>query len=304
MSVSIPTSSATDIKELNDFNKTLKIYKPDINDNYEAFIDKIISKLNSKKITIIDLNFKRKGGILEITKFQKKFIIYKYKDDKEHKIDLSIFLSKLYLNDTQTQIYFDLNQNTTFDELLKGKTTESLDISQYLEEQSRIGISRYMPVFKKQTNLRPSNLDYLILASLRKHDYDEKLIKHKLLNLKKGNNQELYLSHIKELINFEIKIAKISLRIKKNKILQQHLLRGTISAFKKGKGLSIQINPIRRSLLSNKDIKISASIQDGFDISIKLTHEEIRKIEEDITKKYERITNEIDRKLMPPPDGS
>ena len=125
-----------------------------------------------------------------------------------------------------------------------------------------------------------------------------------MLNLKKGNNQELYLSHIKELINFEIKIAKISLRIKKNKILQQHLLRGTISAFKKGKGLSIQINPIRRSLLSNKDIKISASIQDGFDISIKLTHEEIRKIEEDITKKYERITNEIDRKLMPPPDGS
>lgn len=315
MSVSKPTSSATEIKELNDFYiGTFKIYKPKIINNHEAFIDKIISKLDSKKITIIDLNYKRKkSGISKITKIPKiimdrsgkqvnvLFIKYSYLDDKEYVIDLSIFLSKLYLNDTQTQIYFDLDKNTTFDILLKQKTTESLDISHYLEERRRIYLP--MPVFKKQT-LRGSRLDYIKLASLRKDYLDEKFIKHKLLFFKKSNDYTSYLTHINELMMIEIEIAKNNLKIKKNIFLQQNLLRGTITTYRKGKGVKVEISQIRKLPLSNKDIKISASLQNGYDISIKLTDEEIQNIEKDIKEKYERIKNEIDKELMPPPNFS
>lgn len=118
-----------------------------------------------------------------------------------------------------------------------------------------------------------------------------------LKDFRRNNNILDYKKKIKELIKFEIELLKNNRRIEITRNLNEIIRRGRINR----DGNKIKIEDIHRYPLSKKNLKINSSFDDGYDISIQLTPVEISKIEMEVNEKYTKITQKIDRELMPPP---
>lgn len=262
-------------------------------------INEFIEKVNKGEIILKDINFISVGSINRILfdEITQRINLYFEKGGSQtYSIDIKLLPDILYKISDSEIFLLDINVIETSslpEKLLNSRIKEVYDN----------GISLSRPLFKKKHPINtPFKLTNQRIAELRinQEDHLYRQIKHELKNLYQINI-DYFNRHIIKLKEYEIELLKKKKRIDKCKLLLDLIKTNRISISRKQNSVSIKIDKASKGL-SIKDLKIKMYGTHEFDTYIILTKEEIDEIIKKVNDKYEKIKNDIERELMPPPN--